>query len=57
MCNKAVDNFPHGLNSFPNCYITQKSCCDKAVNTHSSTLQCVPECCKSQEMCDKADDR
>ena len=57
MCNKAVDNFLHALNSFPNCYITQKSCCDKAVNTHSSTLQCVPECCKSQEMCDKADDR
>ena len=28
--------------------------CDKAVNTHPSTMQFVPECYKTQEMCYKA---
>ena len=28
--------------------------CDKAVNTHPSTIQFVPECYKTQEMFDKA---
>ena len=27
--------------------------CDKAINTHSSTIQFVIECYKTQEMCDK----
>ena len=27
--------------------------CDKAINTHSSTIQFVPESYKTQEMCDK----
>ena len=28
--------------------------CDKAVNTHSSTIKFGPGCYKTQEMCDKA---
>ena len=28
--------------------------CDKAVDTHYSTIKFVPECCKAQEMCYKA---
>ena len=28
--------------------------CDKAFNTHSSTIQVVPNCFKTQEMCDEA---
>ena len=31
--------------------------CDKAVNTHPTTIQFVPKCCKTQEMCDKAVNR
>ena len=31
--------------------------CDKAVNTHPSTMRFVPECYNTEEMCDKAVDR
>ena len=31
--------------------------CDKAVDTHPSTIQFVPECYKPQEECDKAINR
>ena len=31
--------------------------CDKAVNTHSSTIGYVPDCYKTQENCDKAVNR
>ena len=53
MCNKALDNYPHGLEFVPECYRTQKMR-DKALNAHSSTIQFVHECYKTQEMCDKA---
>ena len=42
MCDKAVDNYPQEL-FVPDCYMTQKMC-DKAVNTHSSTIQLLSEC-------------
>ena len=31
--------------------------CDKAVDTHSSTIKFVPECFLTQEMCDKGVNR
>ena len=31
--------------------------CDKAVDTHPSTIQFVSECCKTQKMCYKAVNR
>ena len=31
MCDKAVDNYPHALKAFSDCYITQKMC-DKALS-------------------------
>ena len=43
MCNKAVDNYPHALEFFPNYYKTQKMR-NKAVNTSPSAIQFVPEC-------------
>ena len=47
MFNKAVDNFPHALKFFPNCYITQKMC-DEVANTHPSTIRSVPERCEAE---------
>ena len=38
MCNKAVDNYSHALKFVPDCYMTEKMY-DKAVNTHSSTIE------------------
>ena len=51
MCDKAVDNYPQVL-FVPDCYMTQKIC-DKAVNTHSSTIQLLSECYKTQKICNK----
>ena len=31
--------------------------CDKAVDTHPSTIKFVPECYKTQELCHKVDNR
>ena len=45
----------HALESFPDCYKTQKMC-NKAVSTVPSAIQFVPDRFKSQETCDKAVD-
>ena len=47
MCNKAVDNYPHALELFPESYKAQKVC-DKAVNTYSFTRKIVPKCVMTQ---------
>ena len=56
LCDKAVDNYTHGLKFVPGCYKTQKMR-DKAVDTHRSTIRFVAECYKTQEMCYKAVNR
>ena len=38
MCNKAVHSYSHALKFVPDCYMTEKMY-DKAVNTHSSTIE------------------
>ena len=38
ICNKAVDNYPHELESGTNCYETQNMF-DKAVSIYPSTIQ------------------
>ena len=48
--NKVVDNYSHALEFS----IRLRKICDKAVNTHPSTIQFVPECYKIQEMCDES---
>ena len=48
MSSKAVANYHHVLKFVTDCYMTQNMC-DKAVNTHPSTVQCF----KTQEICDK----
>ena len=40
------------LDSVSDCCKNQQMC-DKAVNTHPSTIQFVPECYKTQEISDK----
>ena len=41
ICNKAVDNYAHALESVPDFYKNQKMC-NKAVSAYSSTIQLVP---------------
>ena len=52
MCDKAVDNFAHGLKPAPDCYTTEKMC-NKSITTYPSTIELVPEFYKTQEMYDK----
>ena len=56
MCDKAVDNYLHALEFFPECYKTQKAY-DKVVDTYPFTIKFVPKCLMTQEMCDKAVNR
>ena len=56
MRDKVIDNYPHVLRFFHDCYKTHKMH-DKAVTTQPSTIQFVPECYKTHEMYDKAVNR
>ena len=51
MCNKAVDNYPHALEFFSECFKTQKMC-DIAVDTHCPTIKFASECCVTEQFID-----
>ena len=53
MCNKAVDNYHHALESVPEYYASQKMCY-KAVDTHPPTINYIPDFYKTQKICNKA---
>ena len=42
MCNKAIDDYPHALELFPDCLKSQKIR-NKAVNTYSFAIKFVSE--------------
>ena len=46
MSNKAVDNYPYGLEFVPECYMIQRLN-DKAVDIHPTTIKYVLECYKT----------
>ena len=56
MCHKTVNNYPHTLEFFSECYKTHKMC-DKAVDNHLSTAKYVPDPHRTEEMCYKAVNR
>lgn len=46
MCDKAVDNYGHVMEIFPDYFVTRKMC-NKSVKIYPSTIQFVPECYKN----------
>ena len=55
MCNKAVNNYVHALESVSDCYNAQEMCV-KAVYSCPFVLYSAPDQCMTQEICDKAVD-
>ena len=51
MYNKAVENYPHALEFFPECYETQKMC-DKVVNRYFFVFDSIADKDKTQRMFD-----
>ena len=50
MCGKAVDNYGHVMEIFPDYFVTRKMC-NKSVKIYPSTIQFIPECYKNKEKC------
>ena len=56
MCNKAVDNYPHGLKFVSDCYKT-RIMCDKDISAFPSIMQFVPKIYKTQKISSNAVNR